>query len=287
MTMAILINTRWIDIKENEIYDNLNRLGPKGWGARAIPVAGSLRHYLFGGQYAYPYSLPIKVIDRLANRLNGNEVTRMDLDFHKWIEKFREHREQTGTIYNDTPNPPAGLPAVTIKSPAGSNWRVLGIHKLTSDENNGNHNVFVEVLCKQGDRAGFQPVEWDWHGRGNYEAAPGPVFAGQKDLTELVDLPIHIPMKIRIWIQGGDEASLFHSEFPDEGHGNTYGNHSFFLCFEEVDHSEPLPIPDPTPDPPPGPTQPKIQISLTVNWEWVNSLTPDENGNITIEGILN
>jgi len=287
--MGYLINPRWIDIPEEGIYKQLRPLGIKSWGIKSFPVAGSYRHYLFGGQYAYPYHLPTEVIKRLAARLN-DESNFVTLDFQSWIRKFKEHYQETGTIYNDVPVPPSGLPGVTIKTPANIKWRVLGIHKLTPQENRGNHNVFIEVLCKQGDRAGFEAIHWDWAGRLGNEPPPGVVFAGQKGPDELIDLPIHVPMRINVWLQDGEEAGLFHSEWPDEDEGNTYGHHSFFVCFEEVDQSAPPPEPpgpDPEPPDPEPPTTIQGKVLITVNWAWVSSLTPDADGNVTIEGELN
>jgi hypothetical protein len=205
-------------------------------------------------------------------------------NFQYWIEVFQGYYMQHGTIYNDTPKEhPSGLPVIEINSPSGSQWRVLGIHKLTPEENNGNHNVFLEVYCKQNEREGMRAVYWDWQGRHGTEDAPGPVFMAQKGKDDLMDLPIHVPMKIRVWIQNGDSVQWFHSEWPDEAPGNTWGHHSYFVCFQESAWFEdvPAPEPDPDPEPEPEPIEVNAAIQVTANLEWLKTLPVDNEGNIT------
>jgi hypothetical protein len=179
---------------------------------------------------------------------------------------------QTGETYNDAVNY-----GVSIVSNENRTWRVLGIHHLTPDENKGNHNVFIEVLCKQWERNNQQAIHWTWEGRKEYQSAP-PVFAGQKGPDELIDLPLNLGMRLSIWTQGGEVAQGFSSNHPNEGEGNTIGHHSFFVCFQEVgDYTEPIPQP-PTPDPEPQETVMLIKKS------WLDSQPVDDDGYIRIKG---
>lgn len=203
------------------------------------------------------------------------------LDFEAKIEMFKEHLAITGRIYND-----AASYGVEIESLENPLWRVLGVYHLTPDENRGNHNVFIEMLCQQGDREGFRAIHWTWQGRGPEESAPD-IFAGQKPLHELVDLPLNLGMIVSVWTNGGEVAVGFSSNHPDENVGNTIGHHSFFVCFQEIGDDDPDPGPDPIPDPDPEPEPepPKTETetaSMLINKAWFDSLTADEDGYVRI-----
>jgi hypothetical protein len=191
-------------------------------------------------------------------------------NFQAWITTFRDHLRTTGETYND-----ADSYGVTIEREPNRLWRVLGIHHLLPHENNGNHNVFIEVLCKQNERDGFRAIHWTWEGRRPDEIAQ-PVFAGQKPLNELVDLPLNLGMIVSIWTQGGEIANGFSSNHPDEAPGNTIGHHSFFVCFQEMDEDEPVPEP-PLPEP-----EPKERVML-IKKSWLDSQPVDSDGFIVIE----
>lgn len=191
-------------------------------------------------------------------------------NFSVWIDKFKTHYQENGTAYNDAANY-----GVSIDSPSGRIWRVLGIHHLTPDENRGNHNVYVEMLCKQGDREAFRAIHWTWDGRREDEIA-SPVFAGQKPLNELVDLPLNIGMVVSVWTQGGEIARGFSSNHPDEGDGNTIGHHFFFVCFQEIDGTEPIPSPEPEPE--------LKETVILIKKSWLDSQEIDEDGFIRIYG---
>ena len=145
-------------------------------------------------------------------------------DFEDWIEKFQERYSKTGIAYNDA------IDYGVVIQLSSSNWKVIGIHHLLPHENNGNHNVFVEVLCKQNDREAFKAIHWTWEGRQNHEAAPD-VFAGQKPLNELVDIPLNFGMIVSVWPHLGEKVLGLSSDHPDEATGNTIGHHSFFISF--------------------------------------------------------
>jgi hypothetical protein len=194
-------------------------------------------------------------------------------NFQDWINTFRSHYAQTGTIYND-----AASYGVLTLSMENRLWRVLGIHHLTPEENKGNHNVFIEMMCKQGGREGFRAIHWTWEGRQDHELA-NPVFAGQKPLDELIDLPLNLGMTVSVWTQGGEIATGFSSNHPDEGEGNTVGHHSFFVCFQEIDEDGPQPEP-PLSDPEP----PSQEIVMLIRKSWLDKQEIDEDGFIRIKG---
>jgi hypothetical protein len=198
-------------------------------------------------------------------------------NFKDWINTFNSHRLRTGTIYNDAVDY-----GVSIESVENRTWRVLGIHHLTSKENKasheefGKHNLYIEMLCKQGDRDGFRAIHWTWGGRRVNEPA-NPVFAGQKGPDELIDLPLNLGMVVSVWTQGSEIAKGFSSDHPDEGNGNTIGHHSFFVCFQEIDENEPMPEPEPEP-----PTPEPQETVMLIKKSWLDSQEIDEDGYIRI-----
>jgi hypothetical protein len=189
-------------------------------------------------------------------------------DFQYWIDYFKEYYRDNSVIYND-----AESYGVIIQSAANLDWKVLGVHHLTPDENKGNHNVYIEVLCKQNEREGFRAIHWTWEGRQPNESAPD-VFAGQKPLNELVNIPINVGMVVSVWPHLGETVLNLRSDHPDEETGNTFGHHSFFVCFQEVDaDGGQLPEPDPEPA--------NATIEISANIDWLNTLPIDSQGNIT------
>ncbi len=196
-------------------------------------------------------------------------------DFQDRIQKFRQYRrDHGGAIYNNAADmislddPPY---QARIESPQKPIWRVLGVHHLAPDENRGNHNVFIEMLCKQGDREHFRTIHWTWIGRQLNQPARD-VHAGDKPLDELVDLPLNLGMIVSIWTNGSEVAAGFSSNHPDEPGGNNVGHHSFFVCFEEIDPDEPDPPPDPGPE----------TADLIMRKEWLDSLKADKDGYVRI-----
>lgn len=195
-------------------------------------------------------------------------------DFNSWIEVFKTHHQEQGEIYND-----AVSYGVTIEHAENLNWKVLGIHHLEPDENKspnekfGKHNIYIEVLCKQGDREHFRTIHWTWEGIQSHEHADD-LHAGDKPLNELANISIHIGMKVSVWPHLGEKVVGFHSSHPDEGDGNTFGHHSFFACFQEVDPDNgELPSPEPEPS--------NAVVQITANLDWLNTLPADNQGNIT------
>ncbi len=202
-------------------------------------------------------------------------------DFPGWIETFKEYYRQRGAVYNDA----YGMislddPTNRIEVLASDTllWKVLGIHHLTPDENQGNHNIYVEMLCKQNEREAFRAIHWTWQGRRPDENAPD-IFAGQKPLNELVNIPLNLGMIVSVWPHLGEMARGFSSNHPDaDEDGNTIGHHSFFVCFQEVDPDAPPSDPDPDPDPDP-PTQGAV---LLIKKSWIDGQTVDDDGYIRV-----
>ena len=153
-------------------------------------------------------------------------------NFQYWIEVFKGHWQEHGEAYNDTASL-VGDDIVVIEKPQNTIWKILGIHHLTPSENQGNHNVYIEVLCKQWARNLNQVVHWTWEGRTINQNAPD-IWAGQKPENELVNIPLNLGMVVSVWTNSGEKVSGLSSNHPDEAPGNKIGHHSFFICFQEV-----------------------------------------------------
>ena len=202
-------------------------------------------------------------------------------NFQEWIAVFRDYYNQLGIVYND-----AADYGVSIDIPENRIWKVLGIHHLYPSENKepneefGKHNVYIEMLCKQNEREGFRAIHWTWEGRQPNENAPD-VFAGQKPLDEVVDIPLNLGMNVSVWTNGGEIAKGFSSNHPDEETGNTIGHHSFFVCLQEIGEDPTIPPIEP----------PNIEtvgnVAIKVNQDYVMSLVPDNEGNVRIEVDIN
>lgn len=199
-------------------------------------------------------------------------------DFNQWVETFQAYYRQHGKAHNDAGNmislddPPNRVEIVEENT---TPWKVIGIHHLTPDENRGNRNVYIEVLCKQNEREVFKAIHWTWQGRRPNEAAPD-IFAGQKPLNELVNLPLNLGMIVSVWPHLGEIVTGLSSYHPDETSGNTIGHHSFFVCFQEVNEDD-----GQLPEPEPEPIEIYASIRVVANLDWLKSLPVDDEDNIT------
>jgi hypothetical protein len=199
--------------------------------------------------------------------LNG-EGKRM-FDFKYWTQVFRQ---ELG--YND-----ADSYNVTISRKPDAKWRVIGVHHLTPEENQGKHNLFIDVLNKDGQRVYGSQVSWDWEGM-RPEETPQPLVIDKPE-NEIADIAMGRGQKISIWLPDSDEVINLHTGHADElgPNGevwNSWGHHSFIVVFQEIDGDGPI-------DPPPVEATYSVigELQIMVNKEWVSSLRPDDKGNIT------
>lgn len=242
--MAHLINDRWLRIDEEAICQLYEGRGDM-WGYVEVLVAGQPRYYLSSPPYAYPYSLSIDTIGRLATRLNKG---RLMLDHKYWLDKFKETPG-----WNDTGG------QVTVETAEDVTWVVLGVHKLLPSEALPHPAILFDVRCKTDNRDGMKPVYFSWEGMQPHEK-PGPAFV-DKPPHEVGSIGIMPGMIISVWMDYGETASGFRQ--PD----------SYFVVFQEVDE-ETLPDPDP-PD-----IVSKGTIELRIDKEFFNSLPVDEQGKV-------
>ncbi len=197
-------------------------------------------------------------------------------DFQDWIEVFKTQYREHNIAYNDTVDMVSfDDPSyqIIIEKPQNPIWRVLGIHHLSPEENRGNHNIYIEILCKQDEREGFRAIHWTWIGRQLSQPAPD-IFAGQKPHNELVDLPLNLGMIVSVWTNGSEIVKGLSSNYPDEMKGNTIGHHSFFICFQEIDFDPPEPEP---------PIPPEQSTVMLIRKSWLDEQEVDADGFIRIK----
>lgn len=175
--------------------------------------------------------------------------------FHLWTAKFL-----SSPGYNDIPD------IVTIEDGPGV-WSVLGVHKLTGDENRGNHHVYFDVIDGGNNRQNRVPVDWGWVGM-RPDEEPGPVFA-DKPLNELPNIQIDRGQIIWMQIGNGDKVDGFRFDFPGNESGNSWGHHSYYVVFKKN-------VSDPDPDPP----EAKGTMTLIIDKDFFNSLPVNEQGKV-------
>lgn len=174
--------------------------------------------------------------------------------------------------YNDTDG------QVTVTSPPGSQWRVIGVHELRPDENLDKHHIYFDVRCKQGDRDKQQAIKW-----GYWDVSPAPAYADKPD-SETGNIAIFANMA-EVWakIQGADKISGFRTDIavpPNTPPGNSWGHHSIFVVWEEWSgETEPPPI-----DPPDADIV--GAVTMRIKKALVDGLEPDNEGFVEIQGDL-
>jgi hypothetical protein len=150
---------------------------------------------------------------------------------------------------------------------AHGDWQAVYIHHLTPDENRGKHNIFVDLLDEAGKplTATAMRLGYTWEGRRSDELAPAPAL--DKQPTEpLGNLPIEKKQRISCWLEENgrrvsDVVRGLHTELPDQGTGNTWGHHSYYVIFWKrsaavvVDPQTPVVI-----EPAPTTTDPKAAL---------------------------
>jgi len=170
-------------------------------------------------------------------------------DFEGYNREWIVKAQNGEPAFNDASN--YGVTVFVTGGGSAPTDRVIGIHHLTGDENRGNHHIYVDVLDIRGNRQNLARLEL----RTEYNY-----------LTHaIVDKPLdesgtNFPMwdfgaaSIRVVYDdadpkrvASDTAAGIHFRHNDEGPYNTWGHHSFYVCFMRMA----LPAP-PLPPVPPG-----------------------------------
>lgn len=114
----------------------------------------------------------------------------MNLDTEKYLAPLRKEN-----------NFPVFDPRIVYAPTDVGAWRVVLIHQLTEDENQGAHNVYVDCLDKEGERVGVAKLlnlHYGWEGSEELLLAPFeklapepvanfPIFKGTMNWVEIAD----------------------------------------------------------------------------------------------------
>ena len=177
----------------------------------------------------------------------------MAFDFHQYNQQYLANAQAGKPLINDAAA--YGVEYVPVHVPPGQTyWRIIGIHHLRPEENQGKHNVFFEALNEQGQRVSnpHSWAGWTWEGRKPNERAD-PVPLDKPSYETAGNIAVHYNQTVSTWIKGlnpgandlTDAVKNLHTRHADEpspggGLGNTLGHHSFYLVFQRTINSAAL-----------------------------------------------
>ncbi len=106
-------------------------------------------------------------------------------------------------------------------------WKVIRVHHLTPEENNGRHHIFLDAVDEEGNRlyGSLFTISWD----------------GGSDTVTIEKEPPEPGANFPMWkwqvcsVEGmgapSDRVINLHTAHPDEGPGNTLFHHSFAITY--------------------------------------------------------
>jgi hypothetical protein len=174
------------------------------------------------------------------------------------FKKYRQEFLESKTVTNN-----AALYDVTIEPanvPDGAwYWKIIGVHHLLPNENDGKHNLFMDALDENGGRMA-EKVAWTWVGKRADELAPAIVL-NQPDTDPAGNLAIWMNQTIsaRIDHQYSDTISNVHTRHADEPIGNSVGHHSFYVVWQWTKKEE---KPKPPVVPPPADSAEEVLLQI-------------------------
>jgi hypothetical protein len=139
-----------------------------------------------------------------------------------------------------------------IKAPAGPAWRCIGVFKLAPQENKSRRNVFFDVLDELGNRTRQPVINWTWY----MDAPTQTVRLDKPDNEPAGDIPVEKSYTVTLRVNGdglpSDSVGGIHTRHADEGEGNSWGHHSFYVVFQRQQGNIIAPPIDPVGPPPSG-----------------------------------
>lgn len=174
-------------------------------------------------------------------------------------------------------------PWVKIQRASGDQvWRCIGVHRLTGDENRGNHHVYLAVVDRQGARVPHARMGWTWVGRQETQMLD-PVALDKPDNEPWGNIPLGAGQIASIWVYNGASdlvSNLTTSpELPDEP-GATRFHQSTFVMFQQVQGGD-----IPPPPPPPGPTPEPFDVTPVLDMMTQAAHGHQEANNVLIDAI--
>jgi hypothetical protein len=141
---------------------------------------------------------------------------------------------------------------VTIVNVPGTEWRCVGVHLLTGEENGGQHNVFIEPVDSTGKRVAGCIAGWKWKDMHSDEWAP-PTPLDKPPSEVAGNIPLGAGQIATVWLTDGstvlsDRVSGLTTapNIPDQP-GATRFHQSYLVVFQRG-AAVPVPDPEPTPD---------------------------------------
>ena len=130
-------------------------------------------------------------------------------------------------------NDAANYAVSIIPAGPGTAWRCIGIYHLKPSENNGRHNVFVEVLDEAGNRTRQPQIAFTrW-----IDAAIELRKLDKPNDEPATNIDIYKGDTITLRVADAfpsDSVGNIHTRWADEGVNalNSVGHHSFFVVFQ-------------------------------------------------------
>ncbi len=283
MAIGHRINDRWIRIPEDTIYQQLVSLGVRIWKDQILDVAGKPRSYLFGGDYAYPYSLPLPIINKLAGRLNQNMTWYKHYN-DEAIAYFDQHGvalNQAAEYWEQVGDKTLPKPTITpVELFPGTEYvAVIGLFHLPGTENGNNHHLYIDLIDQEGNRI-YDPslfLQWGWEGISQDQADDlNPVQVDKPDTEPGANIGLtwgQVVFGFGVNSLPSDKIKRIHIRYGNDGEGNNQGHHSHYVVlqkriFADID------------EPPIG--QAMGTIDLQINKAFLNTFPIDEYGNIRL-----
>jgi hypothetical protein len=169
-------------------------------------------------------------------------------------------RAASGTIFNDATRYGVQVKPVTDTT-AQQYWRVVGIHHLTGPENMGNHHAYIDVLDEEGRRINGARLVLTQEG-----AAPQRVVIDKPANEAGTNFPMWSNTRATVAVDGplpSEAVTGLRTDHADEGVGNTWGHHSFYVVFQRTTRpTSPPPGQGTTTTQPPASDKPPMSPTL-------------------------
>jgi hypothetical protein len=146
-------------------------------------------------------------------------------------QKFIDAVKNTNQPFLDTQN--YGITLTPVADPSQPHWRIIGIHHLTGPENQGQHNLFCDVLNEQGQRMPLSKLTL----RNNDQ--PPATLTLDKPANEAgtnASMFFNDTLSISVNRDGlpSETAGGFSTRHGDDDFpGTTRGHHSFYIVFQK------------------------------------------------------
>ncbi len=284
-----LINPRWIDIPEETIHQQLVRLGIRIWKDQIIYVGNRPRHYLFGGRYAYPYSLPVATVNKLARRLNKTMTW-----YKHYNDEAQTYFNQHGVALNQAVEYWKSIGDITLPRPhivpviltPGTEYvAVIGLFHLSGVENGNNHHLYIDLIDREGNRI-YDPslfLRWGWEGISHDEADHlSPIHVDKPNGEPGANIgltwgQVVFGFSSTTDAMPSDKIKQIHIRYGNDGEGNNQGHHSHYVVLQRRTYVGDLPDP-----PDPLPPEMKGTIRLEVDRDYFNSLPVDDQNRVDL-----